>query len=69
MIKGNYSLCDSLGGRITRHFQGNKGKEFTLDSSKLLFTVMNEEMKVKAGKAKPVKLAMTCLHRAILNEK
>lgn len=65
--KGNLNLCDSLSGRLLRHFQGNKGKEFTLSSSKELFTLFQDELKVKSKKpGKKSSTELCALHRAIV---
>jgi hypothetical protein len=64
--KGNLNLCDSLSGRLLRHFQGNKGKDFTLSSSKELFGRMQDELKVRTPKkAAKTQVSLTALHQVI----
>lgn len=65
--KGNISLCESLSGRINRHFSANKGKAFTLNSGTGLFQQLNDELKGKSrSKGRKQIQAITCLHSAIM---
>lgn len=69
LSKANLNLCESLSGRISRHFLSNKGKRFTLNSSKVTFQRLNDELKGKTSTRKSAgSEALCCLQYNILRQ-
>ena len=66
--KENYSLCDSLIGRMNRFFQSNKTKEFTAPSNKLVFTQLQQRLKARPLSQKKAveEQGISCLHKIML---